>query len=129
MIVGYVDHIVDRAATLIGSSGRIAEAARRRRVEASPEDVFVERLFGLTLTRSQVERGRNFVHGVLERAGDEGLQQLFHAPPNSDAAEVDAPGLWLARSSSPPPTTDPNRPVQDHRRVSVSSTAVVEASR
>ena len=103
VIVGYVDHIVDRAAaTLIGSSGRIAEAARRRRVEASPEDVFVERLFGLTLTRSQVERGRNFVHGVLERAGDDGLQQLFRSAAELPTpAEVDAPGLWLARIEFP----------------------------
>ena len=103
VIVGYVDHIVDRAAaTLIGSSGRIAEAARRRRVEASPEDVFVERLFGLTLTRSQVERGRNFVHGVLERAGDDGLQELFRSAAELPTpAEVDAPGLWLARIEFP----------------------------
>jgi putative hydrolase len=103
VIVGYVDHIVDRAAaTLIGSSGRIAEAARRRRVEASPEDVFVERLFGLTLTRSQVERGRNFVQGVLERAGDDGLQQLFRSAAELPTpAEVDAPGLWLARIEFP----------------------------
>jgi putative hydrolase len=99
VIVGYVDHVVDRAAgTLIGSSGRIAEAVRRRRVEASPEDVFVERLFGLTLTRTQVERGRAFVHGVVERAGDEGLQRLFRSAGELPTpAEVDAPGLWLAR--------------------------------
>ena len=99
VVVGYVDHAVDRAATaLIGSADRISEAVRRRRVEASAEDVFVERLFGLTLTRTQVERGRAFVSGVLERAGDDGLRQLFttaHALPTP--SEVDAPGLWLAR--------------------------------
>ncbi len=99
VIVGYVDHAVDRAATaVIGSGGRIAEAARRRRVEASPEDVFVERLFGLTLTRRQVDRGRAFVTGVLERAGDDGLRQLFtSAAALPTPNEVDAPGLWLAR--------------------------------
>lgn len=99
VIVGYVDHVVDQVSHgLIGSAGRIAEAARRRRVEASPEDVFVERLFGLTLTRTQVERGRAFVEGVLERAGDSGLQRLFGVPADLPTpAEVDAPGLWLAR--------------------------------
>lgn len=99
VIVGYVDHVVDRVAGgLIGSGGRIAEAARRRRVEASPEDVFVERLFGLSLTRTQVERGRAFVDGVLERAGDDGLQRLFGAEADLPTPpEVDAPGLWLAR--------------------------------
>ena len=99
VIVGYVDHVVDRASgALIGSAGRIGEAVRRRRVEASPEDVFVERLFGLTLTRTQVERGRSFVDGVLERAGEEGLSQLFRSASDLPTpAEVDAPGLWLAR--------------------------------
>ena len=99
VIVGYVDHVVDRAAaSLIGSAGRIGEAVRRRRVEASPEDVFVERLFGLTLTRSQVDRGRAFVDGVLERAGEDGLARLFvSAAELPTPAEVDAPGLWLAR--------------------------------
>ncbi|MEZ5257245.1 MAG: hypothetical protein R2705_10260 [Ilumatobacteraceae bacterium] len=31
--------------------------------------MFVEKLFGLTLGRAQVERGRAFVAGVLERIG------------------------------------------------------------
>ena len=99
VVVGYVDHAVDRAAaSLIGSPGRIAEAVRRRRVEASSEDVFVERLFGLTLTRHQVERGRAFVDGVVERAGTDGLQRLFtDARSLPTPNEVDAPGLWLAR--------------------------------
>lgn len=99
VIVGYVDHAVDRSATaLIGSAGRIAEAVRRRRVEASAEDVFVERLFGLTLTRRQVDRGRAFVAGVLERAGEDGLRLLFDNPSGIPTPnEVDAPGLWLAR--------------------------------
>lgn len=99
VVVGYVDHAVDRAAaSLMGSPGRIAEAVRRRRVEASDHDVFVERLFGLTLGRHQVDRGRAFVAGVVERAGVEGLQQLFrNAGSIPTPAEVDAPGLWLAR--------------------------------
>ncbi len=99
VIVGYVDHAVDRAASaLIGSAGQLAEAVRRRRVEASTHDVFVERLFGLTITRRQVERGRAFVEGVVERGGAAGLDQLFtSASALPTPAEVDAPGLWLAR--------------------------------
>ncbi len=99
VIVGYVDQAVDRSAqALIGSAGQLAEAVRRRRVETSAHDVFVERLFGLTLTRAQVERGRAFVSGVVERAGNAGLDKLFHsAAALPTPAEVDAPGLWLAR--------------------------------
>jgi putative hydrolase len=99
VIVGFVDHTVDEAAAgLMASGGQIAEAVRRRRLEAGSEDVFLERLLGLSLTRAQVERGRAFVSGVIEREGDDGLGRLWRSaralptPP-----EVDAPGLWLAR--------------------------------
>jgi putative hydrolase len=99
VITGYVDHAVDLAAAqTLGSGGRIAEAVRRRRIEASAEDVFVEKLFGLTLTRQQVERGKAFADGVVERAGEDGLARLFASPDNLPTPnEVDAPGLWLAR--------------------------------
>jgi uncharacterized protein (DUF2342 family) len=45
-----------------------------------------------------VARGKAFVQGVVDRAGDDGLLPLLERPeaiptPN----EVDAPGLWLAR--------------------------------
>jgi putative hydrolase len=101
VVVGFVDHTLDHTARgLIGSSQMIGEAVRRRRVEADQSDVFVERLLGLTLTRTQVERGSAFVAGVLERGGD--LSQLWsssRALPTP--AEVDAPGLWLARLELP----------------------------
>lgn len=99
VVIGYVDHMVDLAAArVLGAHGQIAEAVRRRRVESSPEDVFVERLLGLRLSRQQVERGRSFVAGVLERAGEPGLRRLFdQAGQLPTPAEVDAPGLWLAR--------------------------------
>jgi putative hydrolase len=97
VIVGYVDHVVDEAAKrLLGSAGQIAEAVRRRRVEADQSDVFVERLLGLTLTQAQVERGERFITGVVEREGD--LGRLWRtAGELPTPAEVDAPGLWMAR--------------------------------
>ncbi len=99
VIVGVVDHVLDRTSTgLLGAGGRIGEAVRRRRLEADPSDVFVERLLGLTLTRTAVERGAAFVDGVVERAGADGLARLWEAETNLPTpAEVDAPGLWLAR--------------------------------
>jgi putative hydrolase len=99
VVVGFVDHTVDRAAAgLMASGGQIAEAVRRRRLEAGSEDVFLERLLGLSLTRAQVERGRAFVAGVIEREGDEGLSRLWtSARALPTPPEVDAPGLWLAR--------------------------------
>ena len=87
------------AARLIGGDAqRIGEAVRRRRIEASPDDVFVERLLGLQLTRQQVERGKSFIAGVVDRGGERGGDQLFDVPGALPTpAEIDAPGLWLAR--------------------------------
>ena len=98
-IIGYIDHAVDTvSASLLGGSSQISEAVRRRRVEASPSDTFVEQLLGLRLTRQQVDRGHSFAAGVVERAGHEGLASLFIAAGNLPTPnELDAPGLWLAR--------------------------------
>ena len=99
-VVGYVDHVVDSiAGRLIGGDAlRIAEAVRRRRIEASPEDVFVERLLGLHLNRHQVERGRSFIGGVYERGGMSSVNLLLDRKGSLPTpAELAAPGLWLAR--------------------------------
>ncbi len=99
VVVGYVDWVVDTIGTgLIGSHGMLTEALHRRRVEASEADRFVEHLFGLQLGRPQYERGQAFVAGVIERAGADGLARLWTDPEALPTpAEVDAPGLWLAR--------------------------------
>jgi putative hydrolase len=103
VIVGYVDHVMDTVGEgLLQSYSMLTEALRRRRVEAAPSDQFVERLFGLELTQAQYERGERFVEGVVERAGDAALARLWESERNLPTpAEVDAPGLWLARIELP----------------------------
>jgi putative hydrolase len=103
VLVGYVDHVLDRAGeAILPNHQMLAEAVRRRRVESGDAGRLVERLFGLELSARQVDRGRAFVAGVLERAGEDGLARLWvdddalPTPP-----EVDAPGLWLARIDLP----------------------------
>lgn len=98
-IIGYIDHSVDAVASrVLGGGSQIAEAVRRRRVESTSNDVFLEQLLGLRLTRQQLERGRTFIDGVVERSGNDGISQLFSAPGNLPTpSELDAPGLWLAR--------------------------------
>jgi len=45
-----------------------------------------------------VDRGVAFVEGVIEREGEAGLARLWtSARALPTPAEVDAPGLWLAR--------------------------------
>lgn len=99
VIEGVVDHVLDEVGgKLIGSYPMLTEALRRRRVEAADHDRFVERLFGLELGQDTYARGSAFVDGVLERAGDDALRKLWADPGNLPTpAEVDAPGLWLAR--------------------------------
>ena len=55
-------------------------------------------LLGIRLGAEQTARGKTFVQGVVDRAGETGLAPLFRDPeaiptPN----EIEAPGLWLAR--------------------------------
>lgn len=102
-VVGYVDHVMDGIGSgLIASYRQVTEALRRRRVEAADSDRFVERLLGLELTQATYDRGRAFVDGVVERAGAEGLARLWAAEADLPTpAEVDAPGLWLARIDLP----------------------------
>lgn len=108
-IIGFVDHAVDTVTTRLigGDAQRISEAVRRRRIETSPDDVFVERLLGLHLTRQQVERGRTFVAGVDGRGGQAAVNQLLDMPGSLPTpAEIDAPGLWMARLGIDAPFPD-----------------------
>lgn len=102
-VAGYVDETMDVVGRrLIASYGPLTEALRRRRLEESGGTRILGQLFGVTLDESDYERGRSFVRGVLERAGEEGLGRLWRSerelptPP-----ELDAPGLWLARIDLP----------------------------
>jgi putative hydrolase len=98
--IGVIDWVVDAVAVrLIGGNAlQIADAVRRRRAESSPDDLFVERLLGIRLGAEQTARGKAFVQGVVDRAGESGLAPLFN---DADAVptpnEIEAPGLWLAR--------------------------------
>ncbi len=100
-LLGYVEHVLDRAGgRLLGGRTALAEAWRRRQVDREAADRTAELLLGLDLGPAQVDRGTQFVHGVLDRAGEEGLARLWSAPETLPTpAEVDAPGLWLERIS------------------------------
>jgi putative hydrolase len=115
VIVGYVDHLMDEIGHgLIGSYDMVTEAMRRRRVTADPSDRFVERLLGLELTQAQYERGAAFIEGAVDRAGREALDRLWRSDRELPTpAEVDAPGLWLARIDIPDPTDEKTRSDED----------------
>lgn len=98
-IICYVDHVVDTVASrILGNGAQISEAVRRRRVEASAQDQYVDQLFGINLTKTQIERGESFIAGVIERVGESGLTQLWAKDGNLPTPnEISAPGLWIER--------------------------------
>ena len=99
-VVGYTDWVVDAvSARLIGGEAlRIAEAVRRQRADATPDDVFVEKLLGIRVGEDQVLRGKQFIQGVVDRVGEDGLSRLLHTEGSLPTpSELDAPGLWVAR--------------------------------
>jgi putative hydrolase len=99
VLEGYADDVLSRVGTrLVPSFGRIHEALARHRIERGEATRFVEQLLGLTLEREDYEMGAAFCAGVVERAGPDGLNQLWASPsmvPTKN--ELEAPGLWLAR--------------------------------
>ena len=105
---GYVDHVTGTiAASTTGSWAALGEAWYRYRIEDAKGEQAAGGLFGLDLSREQVDRGAAFTRGVLERAGEEGLARLWtSARTLPTPAELDAPGLWLERIDLPPEDAD-----------------------
>ncbi|HLI00980.1 MAG TPA: zinc-dependent metalloprotease [Acidimicrobiales bacterium] len=99
VVAGYVDYVMDTVGRrLIAGYNPLTEALRRRRLEDSSGAKALGQLLGVELDGADYERGLAFVHGVLERAGSEGLDRLWRSAKELPTPpEVDAPGLWLAR--------------------------------
>jgi putative hydrolase len=98
-ILGFVAYTVNQVCDgLVASNATISAKFRQRWIDIAPADRFMERLLGLDVTEQTLLRGDRFIAGVVERAGDEGLERLWADELDlPTAAEVDAPGLWLAR--------------------------------
>ena len=101
LVVGYVDHLMDTVGDLIKSYGMVTEALRRHRVTADPSTASssgcsASNYAGALRPRHRVRRRR-------DRAGrhrcTRALVELERELPTP--AEVDAPGLWLARIDLP----------------------------
>lgn len=108
VVAGYVDHVMDRVGpSLLPSYAALSEAMSRWRVEASWGDRYVAKLLGLETRQVAHDRGVAFVRGVVERAGDIALSRLWDTERTLPTpAEVDAPGLWLARIDLADDATD-----------------------
>ena len=98
-VLGFVSHTVDGICRrLVGSHDQIRARFRQRAIDVAPADRFMERLLGVEINERTLSRGDRFIDGVVTRAGDEGLERLWADELDlPTAAEIDAPGLWLAR--------------------------------
>ena len=98
-ILGAVDHVMDVVGPRItGQPQLLTEALRRRRMGKDEDQRFAERMLGLSLGLDTHARGEKFVEGVIERANPDALAQLWTKKKGLPTpAEIDAPGLWLAR--------------------------------
>jgi len=105
VLEGYTDAVAaELGAAMVASHVRIDEALRRHRLERGEAAMFVDRLLGLELDRDHYEAGGAFCRGVLERSdGAFGpLNRLWDAEAMVPTpAELEAPGLWLARIDLP----------------------------
>jgi putative hydrolase len=99
VLESYADSVVERLAEpMIKSLPTIREAMRRHRVERSEADRFIQRLLGLDPSRRLHDQASAFCRGVEERAGTQALDRLTEAESMLPTpAELEAPGLWLAR--------------------------------
>jgi putative hydrolase len=109
VLEGYADTILGLVAQrLVPSYGQIHEAMQRHRIERGEAGEFIESLLGLDLGRDDYALGNAFCAGVIERAGLDGLNRLWadeDLVPTT--AELEAPGLWLARIDLPPEALEP----------------------
>jgi putative hydrolase len=99
VLEGYADVVVEElGGRMTTSFARIDEAIRRHRVARGNAAAFVDRLLGLEVDRDHYEQGVLFWRGVVERAGSSGLHRLWERDDLVPTrAELEAPGLWLAR--------------------------------
>jgi putative hydrolase len=99
VVDGYADFVIETVGRrLISSFEQVHEAMKRHRVERGDAERFIEGLLGLKLERAHYEIGEQFCRGVAERAGAEALNRLWeHERMLPTPAELQAPGLWLAR--------------------------------
>jgi len=98
-IIGVVDHVMTLVGPRVtGQPQVLAEALRRRRQGKDEDQRFAERMLGLSLGPDTRDRGVTFVEGVIERANPDALAQLWNKKNGLPTpAEINAPGLWLAR--------------------------------
>jgi len=112
LIEGHAEHTMDAVgAEVLPSLERLRAAMNRRRdthrgsASGLPWRV-LERLLGLELKMKQYEVGKRFCDAVVQAEGPRALTRAWSGPEMLPSmAELQTPGLWLARTHVPPVTS------------------------
>jgi uncharacterized protein (DUF2342 family) len=107
LIEGHAEHTMDAVgAELLPSLPRLRAALNRRRATRGLPWRVLERLLGLELKMKQYEVGKRFCDAVVHAEGPRALARAWEGPEMlPSTAELEAPGLWLARTHVPPVTS------------------------
>jgi coenzyme F420 biosynthesis associated uncharacterized protein len=98
VIEGHAEHVMDAAGDLGGHQAILRERLEARRAARSGLEALIARLLGLELKLRQYRLGKAFCDTLVEEAGIEGLNRIWHGPEAlPDLGELERPGEWLAR--------------------------------
>jgi len=107
LIEGHAEHTMDAVgAEVLPSLPRLRAALNHRRENRGLPWRVLERLLGLELKMKQYEVGKRFCDAVVQAEGPRALTRAWSGPEMlPSTAELEAPGLWLARTHVPPVTS------------------------
>jgi coenzyme F420 biosynthesis associated uncharacterized protein len=107
LIEGHAEHTMDAVgAEVLPSLPRLRAAMNRRRETRGLPWRVLERLLGLELKLKQYEVGKRFCDAVVQAEGPLALTRAWSGPEMlPSTAELETPGLWLARTHVPPVTS------------------------
>lgn len=99
LLEGHADYVMDSVGPqVIPSVEQIRGKFTRRREHAKWPERLLRRLFGMDAKLRQYRQGAEFVRTVVQRVGLEGFNRVWTSPNTLPSpAEIDNPGLWLAR--------------------------------
>jgi uncharacterized protein (DUF2342 family) len=107
LVEGHAEHTMDAVgAEVLPSLPRLRAAMNRRRETRGLPWRVLERLLGLELKLKQYEVGKRFCDAVVQAEGPRALTRAWSGPELlPSTAELESPGLWLARTHVPPVTS------------------------
>ncbi|MEU0551191.1 zinc-dependent metalloprotease [Micromonospora sp. NPDC005979] len=103
LLEGHAEFVMDGVGPqVIPSVERIRASFNRRREAGNPLEKAIRRLLGVDVKMRQYAEGRKFVHGVVERVGMDGFNQIFNSPLTLPRlSELGDPDAWVARVHGP----------------------------